>query len=116
MGVDVLHVPRLRQMLMSRSPFKFGQRILSATEWTPFESMLTRQLQQQAQQSEQMVLEEEVVRYLAVRLAQFYSSIIYFSRDSWAVKEATYKAGYPRWKWTWKDVSLVKPDGLSVLL
>ncbi|KIY52625.1 4'-phosphopantetheinyl transferase [Fistulina hepatica ATCC 64428] len=74
-GVDVLHVPRLAAAY-SRHSHRFPLRILSKHELSVFE-----RLPADAQQR---------LRFLGVR---------------WAVKEAAYKALYPMFHATWKDLT-----------
>ncbi|EJD53839.1 4'-phosphopantetheinyl transferase [Auricularia subglabra TFB-10046 SS5] len=78
-GVDVLHVPRLRALLLRRSPEQFARRILCNVE----------------QEQYQAIGASRRVRFLAVRHV-----------PAWALKEAAYKAFYPAMKLTWKDVAI----------
>ncbi|KAK7049585.1 hypothetical protein VNI00_005616 [Paramarasmius palmivorus] len=79
-GVDIVHIPRVLDVLRRRGSDKFASRILSRKEmreWhlkhRPSESCSTQSAQ-----------------FLAVR---------------WALKEAAYKALYPTIKPTWKDLT-----------
>ncbi|KAG0367264.1 hypothetical protein BGZ54_004157 [Gamsiella multidivaricata] len=90
-GVDILHLPRLKQVLQ-RHPKRFLTRILTKTEQEEF-----RMIQQQAGGN---IEGDEPIRYLGAR---------------WALKEASYKAMYPHHKLTWQDVAVVKENGKPCL-
>ncbi|KAF9335442.1 hypothetical protein BG006_000080 [Podila minutissima] len=90
-GVDILHLPRLKGLL-SRRPDRFLTRILTEVEQKEF-----KVLQQQAGGADQ----EGPLRYLGAR---------------WALKEASYKALYPHHKLTWQDVTVAKQDGKPTLV
>ncbi|KAI0637867.1 4'-phosphopantetheinyl transferase [Trametes polyzona] len=85
-GVDIVHLPRIIQLMERRTPAKLAHRILSAKElavWNAFRA------EEAARRT----------RYLAVR---------------WGVKEAAYKALFPLARPTWKDFTFhsLSPDGL----
>ncbi|KAF5393965.1 hypothetical protein D9757_000086 [Collybiopsis confluens] len=77
-GVDVAHIPRFTAMLKRRGPDKLAQRILSDLELAHWHASHRRD----------HALKDE--QYLAVR---------------WALKEAAYKAVYPTFRPTWKDIT-----------
>lgn len=81
-GIDLLHIPRFRAVLARRGQAKMVQRILTAKE-----------------REEYQTLSEDAhrLRFLGVR---------------WAVKEAAYKALYPSFRLTWKDLSFTR-EGAS---
>ncbi|KAF5369817.1 hypothetical protein D9758_001113 [Tetrapyrgos nigripes] len=77
-GVDIVHVPRILNLIQRRGGDKFAAKILSERElqtWRP--TRLERDSFREAQ-------------YLAVR---------------WAVKEAAYKAMYPSFRPVWKELT-----------
>ncbi|GAA5909984.1 holo-ACP synthase [Sporobolomyces salmoneus] len=82
-GVDLLHLARLRSLLARRQPHQFASKILSRPELLEWE--------QSCLQENSVVME----RYLALR---------------WTAKEAAYKALYPHMKLTWKDLVVTKQD------
>ncbi|KAF8930289.1 hypothetical protein BGZ58_008350 [Dissophora ornata] len=90
-GVDILHLPRLRQVL-SRHPERFVTRILTKVEQEEFHA-IKRKAEGDADNNAPL-------RYLGSR---------------WALKEACYKAMYPHYKLTWQDVTVVKEDGKPCL-
>ncbi|KIY51671.1 4'-phosphopantetheinyl transferase [Fistulina hepatica ATCC 64428] len=87
-GVDVLHIPRLAAVY-SRHSHRFPSRILSKHELSVFERL--------------PVDVQQRLRFLGVR---------------WAVKEAAYKALYPMFHATWKDLtySSLQVDGIKPAL
>ncbi|CAG8608562.1 12554_t:CDS:2 [Dentiscutata erythropus] len=94
-GVDIIHLPRLKALL-SRTPSslkKFTSRILTSDESKEFQSTFSSILNTRYNH---ITIEHKIVSYLAVR---------------WTLKEATYKALYPHNCITWKDVSIKKIKG-----
>ncbi|BGP24885.1 holo-[acyl-carrier-protein] synthase [Rhodotorula toruloides] len=85
-GVDVLHIPRLRSLLARRDPAALARRILSRAELDEWSGV--------------KVDDRLSERYLALR---------------WTAKEATYKALYPHVKARWADL-LVQKDGSKPLV
>ncbi|KAK3837066.1 MAG: 4'-phosphopantetheinyl transferase [Linnemannia elongata] len=90
-GIDILHLPRLKQVL-SRRPDRFLTRVLTKAELTDFEQLKT--------EIHGKVAHDRAVRFVGVR---------------WALKEATYKAMTPRHKLTWQDVTVYKDQGKPCL-
>ncbi|GAA5820082.1 hypothetical protein JCM11251_005474 [Rhodosporidiobolus azoricus] len=82
-GVDLLHLPRLRSLLNRRDPLRLAGRICSAAELEQWQDMHSSG---QGAESE---------RFLASR---------------WAAKEAAYKALYPTFRPTWKNLEIRKVD------
>ncbi|KDQ17590.1 hypothetical protein BOTBODRAFT_185729 [Botryobasidium botryosum FD-172 SS1] len=82
-GIDILHLPRLRSLLSRRDPLLLAKRILSAPELAEWEDIPPQQCARRE-------------RFLAVR---------------WTAKEAAYKALYPAVRATWKDLRFHRPDG-----
>ncbi|GAA5937610.1 hypothetical protein JCM3775_001284 [Rhodotorula graminis] len=79
-GVDLVHLARVRSLCSRRTPLKLASRILSTQELDHY-THTAHTLDQQH-------------HYLALR---------------WAAKEAAYKALYPHCKPTWKDLAVSKP-------
>jgi holo-[acyl-carrier protein] synthase len=101
-GVDIVHVPRIASLVRRRSPAKFAARILSPTElseWKTLSPPTTSAPAATARDSDVIATVPDIskrVRFLAVR---------------WAVKEAAYKALFPNYRPTWKDLSVSKEPG-----
>lgn len=95
-GVDIVQLSRVARIVDKRGAARFAQRILSVEERTEWE-----QLQGQEQQ----------IRFLAVRyvddLARWKHGYLVVIA-SWSVKEAAYKALFPAFRPTWKDLALQK--------
>ncbi|GAA5822307.1 hypothetical protein JCM5353_001566 [Sporobolomyces roseus] len=87
-GVDLLHLPRLRSLLKRRNPQQLASRILSNEELQEWKEY---QVDWNMKQKES---------YLALR---------------WTAKEAAYKALYPLAKPTWKDLVVKKLDKKPIL-
>lgn len=101
-GVDLLHVPRFYAFIRRRGLSRISRRILSVVELDQYP--LTS-----APESSDLQC-----RYLAVRwVIGIYDvewSDLRECSYRWAVKEAAYKALYPTYKATWKDLSLLRLD------
>ncbi|GAA5885914.1 hypothetical protein JCM6882_004200 [Rhodosporidiobolus microsporus] len=82
-GVDLLHLPRLRTLLSRRDPLRLAGRICSRAELEEWQKTVGGGLGEASE------------RYLALR---------------WAAKEAAYKALYPAFRPTWKDLEIRKID------
>ncbi|KZV69168.1 4'-phosphopantetheinyl transferase [Peniophora sp. CONT] len=82
-GIDILHVPRLRALASRRGPARLAARILSPPEHGLFAKLPESDAQ---------------TRFLAVR---------------WAIKEAAYKAVYPAKRLTWKELVYQPLDALE---
>ncbi|CAG8733939.1 20430_t:CDS:2 [Cetraspora pellucida] len=94
-GIDIIHLPRLKALLF-RTPFslkRFTSRILTSEETKEFHYTFSSILNTR---DNHPTIEHNIVSYLAVR---------------WSLKEATYKALYPHYSVTWKDVSIKKTKG-----
>src|SRR5690606_29436038 len=81
-GVDILHIPRLRDVLYRRNSFneRFARRILSKSEFKEYIKLfheVTENPTGQQKQGEKASEEDKRIRWLGVR---------------WAAKEACYKA------------------------
>ncbi|KAF8944439.1 hypothetical protein BGZ47_004214 [Haplosporangium gracile] len=90
-GIDILHLPRFKQVF-SRRPDRFLTRVLTKAELVDFEKLKT--------ELNGDVKHDRAVRFVGVR---------------WALKEATYKAMTPRHKLTWQDVTMYKDQGTEKL-
>lgn len=97
-GIDVVHVRRVAFLVARRAPTKFATRILSTSELREWEMMYRRApVPSPVTQADlDAIMVEKWFRFLAVR---------------WAVKEAAYKALYPLYKPTWKDLTVSKVLG-----
>ncbi|CAO3630880.1 unnamed protein product [Mucor hiemalis] len=78
-GVDIVHLPRIAALISRRGHDKLAKRILSESELKEFKI--------------QLIEPEKQLIYLGSR---------------WCIKEAVYKALYPRHKLEWKQVSVIK--------
>ncbi|GAA5840363.1 hypothetical protein JCM9279_002357 [Rhodotorula babjevae] len=81
-GVDLVHLARLRSLCSRRTPLKLAHRILSTQELDEY-THTAHTLDQRHQ-------------FLALR---------------WAAKEAAYKALYPTCTPSWKHLAVSKPPG-----
>ncbi|KAI0728766.1 4'-phosphopantetheinyl transferase [Fomitopsis betulina] len=77
-GVDILHAPRLAALAQRKSAARLASRILSQSELAVWNNMPTEDTTR--------------LRFLAVR---------------WCVKEAAYKALYPKARPTWKELTFL---------
>ncbi|KAL1929058.1 hypothetical protein VTP01DRAFT_2117 [Rhizomucor pusillus] len=84
-GVDILHLPRIAQLVSRRGSRPLARRILSPRELQEFDTLPNK---------------KDQVRYLGSR---------------WCIKEAIYKALYPAHKLEWKQVWVTKEKGKPVL-
>ncbi|BGP16371.1 hypothetical protein JCM10213v2_004373 [Rhodosporidiobolus nylandii] len=88
-GVDLLHLPRLRSILANRDPLRLATRICSPRELEQWKKEVSGDRTGEASE-----------RFLALR---------------WAAKEAAYKALYPSFRPTWKDLDVRKVDKKPLL-
>jgi holo-[acyl-carrier protein] synthase len=100
-GIDIVHTPRVASLVARRTPRKLATRILSPRELREWEKMApsisaTPSVAKPEKGADEIVA-ERWFRFLAVR---------------WAVKEAAYKALFPLYEPTWKDLTVFKtPEG-----
>jgi len=90
-GVDLVHLPRIANLLGRRDPERFARRILSETELLQWKDLdASRQAQ-----------------FLGVRYVHFLDKVTDRLQlmCSWCVKEAAYKAFYPTVKPRWKELT-----------
>jgi len=98
-GIDIIHVPRIVSLVARRTPAKLAARILSSSELSEWEALSppttsTPTATVTTMGSTAVATETpKWVRFLAVR---------------WAVKEAAYKALFPNYRPTWKELSVSK--------
>ncbi|GHJ85959.1 hypothetical protein NliqN6_2361 [Naganishia liquefaciens] len=90
-GVDILHLARLRGVIARRGADKVARRILSEREWEGFRAIGN---------AEKGDVIAEQTQFLGTR---------------WAAKEALYKAAYPTYVLTWKQITLLKDARKPVL-
>lgn len=96
-GIDVVHTPRIASLVARRTPTKLANRILSPSElrkWETLSPPISSVLVPTAGSGSDPVVAEKWFRFLTVR---------------WAIKEAAYKALFPLYKPTWKDLTVSKP-------
>lgn len=96
-GVDLVHLPRIADLLLRRDPNRFVRRILTQTEisqWKVLANDAAKQIQ---------FLAVRYVISVTYRLTE--TTITLFSICSWCVKEAAYKALYPVVKASWKELT-----------
>ena len=97
-GIDIIHVPRVASLVARRRPTKLATRILSPTELREWENISppTSVLLSTTEPVLDAVMAGKWFRFLTVR---------------WAIKEAAYKALFPLYKPTWKDLTVSKAPG-----
>lgn len=110
-GIDILHVPRLRQLAQRRKCLsndvsaganecskghrigelaalnKLAKRILCDSEWEEYHDLAQSQSETSAT----------------------YTHLEQFIANRWSAKEAAYKALYPKWVVSWKELCVHKP-------
>ena len=95
-GIDIVHIPRIASLVARRSPTKLATRILSPSELREWEALFPRTsaipVSVTGSNLDGIVV-EKWFGYLVVR---------------WAIKEAAYKALFPVYKPTWKDLTVSK--------
>jgi len=95
-GIDIIHTPRLASLVARRSPTKLATRILSPSElreWEKLSPPISSVPVSTTERDLDVIVGAEWFRFLAVR---------------WAIKEAAYKALFPLYKPTWKDLTVFK--------
>jgi len=95
-GIDIVHTPRLVSLVARRSPTKLASRILSPNEFRDWEKLFPPIPSTPVPVNERdlgNIADEKWFGFLAVR---------------WAIKEAAYKALFPLYKPTWKDLTVSK--------
>ncbi|KAF9105544.1 hypothetical protein BGX29_012026 [Mortierella sp. GBA35] len=117
-GIDILHVPRMR-MVLGRNPQRFLARVLTKAELADF-TILKQELEEQGKykrlkeeldgQVDNKKLKEELDKQVNTD-----DRAVRFIGARWALKEACYKAMTPHHKLTWQDVSVYKDRGKPCL-
>ncbi|PKC66991.1 hypothetical protein RhiirA1_535203 [Rhizophagus irregularis] len=103
-GIDIIHLSRIKALLTRKptSLLHFSKRILSDGELKEFNIFLSNQkknlisannLSQNNSKQDKIMINNNIIKYLAVR---------------WTLKEAAYKALFPHYRLTWKDISISK--------
>jgi holo-[acyl-carrier protein] synthase len=97
-GIDIVHAPRFASLIVRRTPTKLATRILSPSELREWETTSPPISVPPSTDRRDLdaIMAEKWFRFLTVR---------------WAIKEAAYKALSPRYKPTWKDLSVSKLPG-----
>ncbi|KAF9779274.1 4'-phosphopantetheinyl transferase [Thelephora terrestris] len=97
-GIDIVHAPRIASLVARRTPQKLATRILSPNELREWKTICPPALLPLPQTGKELdvFMAEKWFRFLTVR---------------WAVKEAAYKALFPLYKPTWKDLTVFKASG-----
>lgn len=107
-GVDLLHLTRLRAMLARREPARLAARILSDEE-----SAQWNDLAASPDQSERFLALRCVAKQISSREQDADRS--QFSTGSWTAKEAAYKALYPAIVARWADLTVSKQGPKPIL-
>jgi len=95
-GIDIVHTARIASLVARRTPTKLATRILSPSELREWETLSPPVASAPVSVTERdvdMVVGEKWFRFLTIR---------------WAIKEAAYKALFPLYKPTWKDLTVSK--------
>jgi len=95
-GIDIVHTPRFASLVARRTPTKLAARILSSSElheWKTLSPPISSVPVPVITSGLDLITTERWFRFLTVR---------------WAVKEAAYKALFPLYKPTWKDLTVSK--------
>ena len=95
-GIDIIHTPRLASLVARRSPTKLATRILSPSElreWETLSPPISSVPVSTTERDLDVIVGAEWFRFLTAR---------------WAIKEAAYKALFPLYKPTWKDLTVFK--------
>ena len=87
-GIDILHIPRIASLVARRTPMKLAVQILSPSELREWGT-----LSSQISPVPASTTTEKWFRFLSAR---------------WATKGAAYKALFPLYKPTWKDLTVSK--------
>lgn len=97
-GIDIVHTPRIASLVIRRTPRKLATRILSPNELREWETIFppTFVPLPHTERDLDLIMAKEWFRFLTVR---------------WAVKEAAYKALFPLYKPTWKDLTVFRAPG-----
>lgn len=97
-GIDIVHAPRIVSLIVRRTPTKLATRILSPSELREWGAISppTAVPSSTTKRDLGALMAEKWFRFLAVR---------------WATKEAAYKALFPLYKPTWKDLTVSKVPG-----
>ncbi|KAF9646497.1 4'-phosphopantetheinyl transferase [Thelephora ganbajun] len=95
-GVDIVHTPRIASLVVRRTPARLATRILSRRElceWETLSPPISSVPGPITEGNLDEIMTERWFRFLTVR---------------WAIKEAAYKALFPLYKPTWKDLTVSK--------
>lgn len=95
-GIDIVHAPRIASLVARRTPTKLATRILSPSElreWAALSSPTSPVLVTTTESCLNAIMTERWFRFLTVR---------------WAIKEAAYKALFPLYNPTWRDLTVFK--------
>ncbi|CAO3640200.1 unnamed protein product [Cunninghamella blakesleeana] len=92
-GVDIVHIPRIKKLINRNGADPFARRILSAKEYEEYLEKFSKELNP-IQQKQQVL----------------------FLGSRWCIKEAVYKALFPVYKLKWSEVTVIKNEGKPALL
>jgi holo-[acyl-carrier protein] synthase len=95
-GIDIVHIPRIAVLVARGTPMKLATRILSPSElreWETFSPRIPSVPVPVTRKGLNAITAEKWFKFLTVR---------------WAIKEAAYKALFPLYKTTWKDLTVSK--------
>ena len=97
-GIDIVHTPRIASLVIRRTPRKLATRILSPNELREWEMIFPLAFvpSPRTEKDLDLIMAEKWFRFLTVR---------------WATKEAAYKALFPLYKPTWKDLTVFRAPG-----
>jgi len=95
-GIDIVHTARIVSLVARRTPAKLATRILSPNELREWERLSPPTSPVPVSATERdldVIVGEKWFRFLTIR---------------WAIKEAAYKALFPLYKPTWKNLTVSK--------
>ncbi|KAJ3413089.1 hypothetical protein HDV05_008543 [Chytridiales sp. JEL 0842] len=115
-GIDIVHLPRIHNVLTRRSPLRFASAIMTKQEITEFQNAF-KDAQQSAHQDPVSILDKP----FAQPQTNAYGTLPALERRlscylgaRWAAKEAAYKAFFPHYKLEWGLLSILKKDGKPI--
>lgn len=105
-GVDILHTPRVRQLAQRRQPTS----ILAKSAYEQLQSRQSSEQKALEKLAKRILCESEWNEYqeLSQRHTSESSHLERYIANRWCVKEAAYKALYPKYVVSWKDFCVHK--------
>ncbi|CAH1768475.1 10858_t:CDS:2, partial [Entrophospora sp. SA101] len=110
--IDMIHIPRIYRLINKNRPLRLEQQNQHQSPIITFEERFSKRILNDYELTQlNNELSSLPFDFFNGNKELFYNHVSKFLAVRWALKEATYKAIYPMYKLTWKEITIKKIEG-----